>query len=420
MKGRELVEEFLYWYFDSFLIPLLRTTFYATESSIFRNRILFFRHDDWKTLCKPLMDKICSERFVKVPEVPLLPLLGQISDSCTQDMIKNKDRQLGHSSVRLLPKETGARLIVNLGKRPVSKGIASRYYGSVNDILQTALHILTYEKHNQSQIHRASVNSHSGIYFKLKDFKNANRLPNGLLPKLYFVKMDVHACFDSIEQGKLLDIIRRTLTEKRYMLQKYTQTYRSRDRVKRNFTRRAFADDDHQHFLSIATDLATSLRHAVFTDQVVHTFEERNELLALIEEHISSHIVEIGGNFYKQKVGIPQGSVISTILCNFFYEDLESSSRFDFMRGPAQLLLRYIDDYFFVSTSLENAKQFLAMMNEGRSANVDNPFQITQLRQVTQSMVALFQRRRRKPTLVERKLKGIFPLRRQSIGAACS
>ncbi|KAG8818304.1 hypothetical protein FRC18_000159 [Serendipita sp. 400] len=92
------------------------------------------------------MDKICSERFVKVPEVPLLPLLGQISDSCTQDMIKNKDRQLGHSSVRLLPKETGARLIVNLGKRPVSKGIASRYYGSVNDILQTALHILTYEK----------------------------------------------------------------------------------------------------------------------------------------------------------------------------------------------------------------------------------------------------------------------------------
>jgi telomerase reverse transcriptase len=40
--------------------------------------------------------------------------------------------------------------------------------------------------------------------------------------------------------------------------------------------------------------------------------------------------VQIGSEFYKQRVGIPQGSVLSTILCNFFYGDLEVSNKFKF------------------------------------------------------------------------------------------
>jgi telomerase reverse transcriptase len=85
-KGRELVEEFLYWYFDSFLIPLLKvsqftlstrndlvnlfqTTFYCTESSAFKNQVLFFRQDDWEVLCKPLLDKLFSETFEPLSQV---------------------------------------------------------------------------------------------------------------------------------------------------------------------------------------------------------------------------------------------------------------------------------------------------------------------------------------------------------------
>lgn len=32
-------------------------------------------------------------------------------------------------------------------------------------------------------------------------------------PKLYFVKVDVRTCFDSIEQEKLLEILQRVLSE---------------------------------------------------------------------------------------------------------------------------------------------------------------------------------------------------------------
>lgn len=87
LKRRELLEDFLLWYFDSFLIPILRvsirngclrqavlmticqTTFYVTESSAFRNRVLYFRHDDWRTLCAPLVEKLSSDTFQRIEQV---------------------------------------------------------------------------------------------------------------------------------------------------------------------------------------------------------------------------------------------------------------------------------------------------------------------------------------------------------------
>ena len=69
LKRRELLEDFIFWYFDGFLLPLLKAHFYITESGAFRNRVLYFRHDDWETLCKPLVEKLCGETFQKLSQV---------------------------------------------------------------------------------------------------------------------------------------------------------------------------------------------------------------------------------------------------------------------------------------------------------------------------------------------------------------
>ena len=53
-----------------------------------------------------------------------------------------RQRRLGFSFVRLLPKETGVRPIVNLRRRTTRQG-GER---SINQILQAAFQILTYEK----------------------------------------------------------------------------------------------------------------------------------------------------------------------------------------------------------------------------------------------------------------------------------
>lgn len=45
--------------------------------------------------------------------------------------------------------------------------------------------------------------------------------------------------------------------------------------------------------MSMAIELAASLRHVVFTDQVTYPRENRDALLSLLEEHITSNIVKV-------------------------------------------------------------------------------------------------------------------------------
>ncbi|KAI0955894.1 hypothetical protein AcV7_006436 [Taiwanofungus camphoratus] len=353
LKRRELLEDFLFWYFDSFLLPLLKTTFYVTESSAYRRRVLYFRQDDWSTLCKPLIEKLSSETFQRIEQHEAAEILRQ--------------RKLGFSFVRLLPKETGVRPIVNLRRRKVArKGHFDRPEQSINQVLQAAFQILTYEKENQPNLLGASVFGSNEIYSRLKAFKShlLQSGQSGRMPKLYFVKVDVQACFDTIEQTKLLEILRELISEDTYMIQRYGQVNCVGSKVRRKYAKRAQPEDDHPHFLSFAAQLAKALRHTIFVDQVVYPFSQKQDIIALLEEHITENIVKIGEDYFHQVVGIPQGSVLSALLCSFFYGDLERR-RFKFTSDPQCVLLRMIDDYLFITTSLPSAKQFLTMMMQG-------------------------------------------------------
>ena len=57
---------------------IIQTTFYITESSAFKNQVLYFRHDDWDTLCAPLIERLTSVTFEQLPDVscPLFQLFS--------------------------------------------------------------------------------------------------------------------------------------------------------------------------------------------------------------------------------------------------------------------------------------------------------------------------------------------------------
>src|ERR1700759_4869345 len=57
-KRRDLFAEFLYYLFDSFLIPLLRGHFYVTESGVSGSQLFFFRHDVWKAISEPALNSM--------------------------------------------------------------------------------------------------------------------------------------------------------------------------------------------------------------------------------------------------------------------------------------------------------------------------------------------------------------------------
>ncbi|KAF5367406.1 hypothetical protein D9758_003636 [Tetrapyrgos nigripes] len=367
LKRRELLEDFIYWFFDSFVLALLRTTFYVTESSAFRNQVLYFRMDDWQTLCAPLVNKLTLETFQKIPE------------SDTEELLRQ--RKLGFSFVRLLPKETGVRPIVNLKRKQSSKTGDASGGPAINQILQAALQILNYEKERQPHLLGASVFGPSDVYAGLKKLKANLPRSNGKLPKLYFVKVDVQACFDTIEQTKLLEILRQLISEDNYMIQKYGQMSTGFDKTHRRFARRAVPEgmalvlravllltgslsDEHPDFIQYAKDLAGCIRNTIFIDQVIYPVSKKQEILDLLEMHVTENIVKIGKDYYRQTVGIPQGSVLSTILCCFFYGDMEKRFK-HFIDDPQSLLLRHTDDYLYVTTNRLKASGFLHTMMEG-------------------------------------------------------
>ncbi|CAK5268459.1 unnamed protein product [Mycena citricolor] len=348
LKRRQLLEDFLFWYFDSFLLPLLRTTFYVTESSALRNQILYFRHDDWEFLCAPLIDHLAGGTFQKIPVDEAKQMLRQ--------------RKLGFSFIRLLPKETGVRPIANLKR----KGSAQDGR-SINQILHAAFKILSYERDHRPHLVGASVFNVDHVYVRLKTFKQGLLQGNaGRLPKLYFVKVDVQACFDTIPQRKLLEILRNILSEDKYLIHRYAKVAPEVGNVKRTYMQTAVPGSEYPHFLQTAAKLASVLHNTIFVDQVRYSQTQRQEILHLLEEHIEENMVKIGSDYYRQTVGIPQGSILSTLLCCFFYGDLEGKVH-AFSQDERSTLLRQTDDYLFITADFGKARRFLDVMNRGDS-----------------------------------------------------
>ncbi len=122
---------------------------------------------------------------------------------------------------------------------------------------------------------------------------------------------------------------------------------------------------DFQSFeQNLENNFAAGKKHTVFVENIVSQFRDRNRLLDTLSQHIQYNMVKIGKKFYRQKRGIPQGSVLSSILCNYFYADLEAR-HLDFLNTPGNLLLRLVDDFLLVTTERQRAKDFLQIMHDG-------------------------------------------------------
>lgn len=123
-------------------------------------------------------------------------------------------------------------------------------------------------------------------------------------------------------------------------------------------------DELHSFPEHLEADLAVGKKNTVFVENIVNQFRDTDELLRLLSEHVQRNMIKIGKKFYRQKEGIPQGSVLSSLLCNYFYADLEAQ-HLSFLQASNSLLLRLIDDFLLITTNGSHAKEFLQIMHDG-------------------------------------------------------
>ena len=216
------------------------------------------------------------------------------------------------------------------------------------------------------------------MYSKLRSFQ-ANLQERGLSKKrLYFAKVDVRSCFDTIPQDRALDLIKKLASKDEYRIERHVELKvaevcggqgrgMSSMRPARKFIATARGSDEFCSFpQKVESDFAPGKKNSIFVDQVAQTFQKKTGLLELLAEHIKGNIVKIGSKYYRQQAGIPQGSVVSSLLCNFFYADFERE-RLGFLQKGDNLLLRLIDDFLLISPNHNQTERFLQVMHGGNA-----------------------------------------------------
>ncbi|KAJ0340753.1 hypothetical protein COL922a_003128 [Colletotrichum nupharicola] len=348
MKKRlEILHEFLYYVFDSILIPLLRSNFYITESSSHRYRLFFFRHDVWRYVAEPAMATLRAN------------MLEEMSLGDANRILAS--RRLGFSRIRLLPKGKTMRPITNLRRRAVVQGNALG--PSINSVLGP--------ERNTSKL-GSSMFSVGDIYTRLRSFSASFGEES---PTFYFAKVDVQSAFDTIPQDAVVRLMGGVPSQAQYVIKKHLEVKaglvdpRLQRRPASKLTRRwqslASTRDDPAGFAQVVQErLGPKRKNAVFVGNISRKEHATKYLMELMESHIQHNLVKVGKKYYRQKKGIPQGSVLSSALCNYFYADLEAE-RLTFLRGKDCLLLRLIDDFLLISTSQKKARKFVKVMHGG-------------------------------------------------------
>ena len=360
-KRKELMAELLYFLFDSFLIPLIRGHFHVTESNVHRNQLFYFRQDVWKAISDPALASLKESMLEPCKTVEVKKQLGR--------------RALGVSQVRLLPKQQGMRPIINLRRRVQKMQYGQLVLGkSINSILTPTFSILNFEKSARPDMLRSAMFSVEDIYPRLQAFRESLPRQSFCDKPLYFAKVDVKACFDTIPQKRLMELARSILSADAYRTTKYARSKlvgHSEDtpefgaRPSWRFLTKATSDTGNFSFSNeVVDDTAHGRSRTVYVDGVVQRVEQRKAILSLLEEHVESNLIKLDNRFYRQKEGIPQGSIVSSILCSFFYSELERQT-LSYINDGQSILLRLIDDFLVISTKRNVAERFMRDMHQG-------------------------------------------------------
>jgi telomerase reverse transcriptase len=363
-KRKELIAEFVYYLFDSYLIPLIRSNFHVTESNKDKNRLFYFRLDVWQKITLPAMQQLKRSMFKEIQTDKVKRVLAL--------------RKFGYSNVRLVPKSDTFRPIMNLRRRPEYIFNGKRLLGaSINSVLTPLYKSLLYESSRSPSPLGSAILSVSGLYEAVRNYKSRLLSTHAKLPRLYFAKVDVLACFDTLPQDASLSSASSLLTSNKYAVTKHaliappvriprgTRSSLLRHRIR-------FKTNGHSTRLlcKAADDGAEALdehgrRNGVYVGLLGQNTHRKKDLVEMLGEHVQRNVVKIGRRFYVQKKGVPQGGIVSSLLCSLVYAELEKDKLEFINEHEGSMLVRMIDDFLCVSTDENIVQKFIRTMHGG-------------------------------------------------------
>jgi len=195
----------------------------------------------------------------------------------------------------------------------------------------------------------SSVVTLDDIWTRWKRFVDSRKSRNDDRP-LYFVKVDIEDCYDSIDQCRMFEIASRLLCESDgYAVRRFVTVISAGGRLKRTFHRDATPLADFQpsfmRFVRKKID-ERQLNNTIFVDRVWYGRHSTVTLLNRLRAHLFHNIVSVDRQHLRQVRGIAQGSVLSTLLCDIYYGDMEMNRIT--VNEDEELLMRQVLGVLFV------------------------------------------------------------------------
>jgi hypothetical protein len=409
----------LRWLFRGFIIPLLRSNFYVTETEFSAKQVLYYRKPVWSLFRSLSMKKLLQNQFTELNE-------AEVRKHITSQI-------MGFSRLRLVPKTTGVRPIAQLSRRQmvhlpettekiqaskralpgdctdrldhsskrlkstVSEARTTSYswnassrqnfdeFPSTNTVLSEVFDVLRYECGRKEGTFGVGLQGLEELYPRyhsyitsLKKRQRGSRQPLQLI----FASVDIEKCYDNINQEYLLDITKRQVLHDDYFIQQFNLLYGNKITGTLEKLSKKVVGPPEQYSLIHQghSELSDRCTHVVFDSRKCQ-LAKKSRIIELLKEHLGSHLVltsgRHGNRFLVQSGGISQGSVLSMMLCNLYYGELESvmlhrenpqspSVKDQLSRRVPDFMARLVDDFIFISTSKPSVVNFLERMYEGK------------------------------------------------------
>ncbi|KAL2330799.1 hypothetical protein Fmac_018380 [Flemingia macrophylla] len=437
---QKLLEKWIFWYFSCLVVPLVQASFYVTESEHGKQDIYYYPKPVWEKLSGSTIACFNDWGYRNLDVMAVHNILRGRPFGFSKLRLQPKENgvrmvaNLKGSSRMPLPGSTIGVQNFKTGGMVKHNKIKFEHYQSVNYVLHDAHTILKGILFKEPDKLGSSVFDYNDVYKKLCPFLVGQKKGSASMPSLFIVTSDVLKAFDYIDQDKLLGIMKNVLMKDEYSIKQYDQVVCTKTSmwVQKQFTMLdGTSNNGHTQFTSFAS---LRSRHSVFVNRV---YMSKHRYLKQIMVHGSTIslaicllnlnlkpclwfsiacyswiafflgitklalwfsiaavalaamlageiMVVLGAN----GVGIPQGGVLSSLLCSIYYGHLEKHLIFPFLEktresnnckdnnseqtncddnvsSSSYMLMRYIDDILFISTSKKQAASFFSRLQRG-------------------------------------------------------
>ncbi|XP_028550949.1 telomerase reverse transcriptase isoform X2 [Dendrobium catenatum] len=343
----------LYWYFSHVVVPLLGNNFYVTERETRKLDVFYYPRPTWNKLFKSTVAQLKGTTYGVLDHASLHKILSE-------RRITLGGSAFGFSRVRFLPKEKNVRPLANLrapskfqftdkkNARIHVKAVKEQsrfvWYKSVNSSLRELYVALRSIKADDPNKLGASVFDYNEIYRRLYHFVVKVRKRSAFFPKLYIVVADVAKAYDSIDQDVLIDIMNDVIPCDTYFFKNYSKLVCDKKSIKAMPYRLcSYHCNKKQDIMKIEASIQLNSSCCVFIDKGTSVEVSNQMLHRVLAEHLKHNILQIGHDYYLQEVGISQGSILSSLLCSFYYGHLER-----------EVILPFLEKAYKISSRTEN------------------------------------------------------------------